>query len=262
MWEQTKNVGITATAGIKDAEYIPSHGKNSVKIHSTNEKAVHEIYFWNELSDGGRRTHSKLWGTANCTEYEGVRFWIKIAENNTYSKLSVFLGQMYTGYWPREEVGFFTYDIVIPRGGFEGYVNIPLSYFKNKQGETLSAENLNFIGFKYKDSGFRETDFWVSDLLLYREAVEGNVPHENSTIVDGSELQVDHIVADGTIVDTVGGEYLGTKVSGVDSNNDNKDQNNGKVSYLLWIVIAGSLLGVAAGITVLIFILKRKKKPV
>lgn len=260
MWEQTKVNGIIATARITDSEYIPQRGKTSVNIHTTGEKSSPEIYYWNEYSDGNRRTHGRFWGSTDCTEYEGIRFWLKIDENNSYSKLTVYLGQMFTGYWPKDEVGFFGYDIEIPRGGFEGYVNIPFNYFKNKKGEVLSAKNINFLALKYNETGFKETDMWISDLIMYREAVPEKAPAENSTVVGGDKLQVEHIKPDGTIVEDIGNEYQGIKTEVQKNQEDKPAKNNGKASNLNWIIIAAAVLLLLAVILVLIIILVKKRK--
>ncbi len=260
MWEQTKSSGMTATVGITDKKYIPKAGMTSVKIHTTGERSSPEMYYWNELSDGGRRTHARFWGNTDCSIYDGIRFWIKIDENNTYSKLTVYLGQMYTGYWPKAEVGFFGYDIVIPRGGFEGYVNIPFSSFVNLKGEKLNAQSINFIAFKYNETGFKEADFWISDLNMYRVARPENQPAENSTIVSGTELQVEHIVADGTINDTVGKEYR-IKDTGVQENNGNDDDKSKESPNFMWIAILAASVLILIGIVIFVIILiKRKKK--
>lgn len=260
MWEQTKVSGIKATAGITDSKYIPKEGKTSVNIHTTGERSSPEIYYWNEFSDGDRRTHGRFWGDTDCTKYDGVRFWIKIDENNTYSKLTVSLGQMFTGYWPKADVGFFSYDIVIPRGGFEGYVNIPFSYFVNNKGEVLNAEKLNFMVLKYNETGFKETDMWISDLIMYREARKEDKPADDSIIVDGSELQVEHIRPDGTIDDTIGKTYI---IKDTATQENEADENKTPVETefnLLWIIILAAAVLVLAVVGVLIVLIIKKRK--
>ena len=265
MWEQTKVSGIKATVGVTDSKYIPKEGKTSVNIHTTAERSSPEIYYWNEFSDGDRRTHGRFWGDIDCTKYEGVRFWLKIDENNTYSKLTVSLGQMFTGYWPKEEVGFFSYQIVIPRGGFEGYVNIPFSYFVNNKGETLNAEKLNFMVLKYNETGFKESDMWISDLIMYREATLEDKPAEESTIVDGSELQVEHIKADGTIDDTIGKTYIIKDTSTQENEKNEVQEPVAKKNDLLWIVIfavSGVLVFATVGFVTGFLIMKKRKNKV
>lgn len=260
MWDMSKLSGITATAGVTDANCIPQKGKTSVKIHTTGEKSSPHIYFWNELSDGGRRTHSRFWGATDCTEYDGIRFWVKFDENNTYSKLTMYLGQMFTGYWPKEEIGFFAYEIAIPRGGYEGYINIPFEYFVNNKGEKLNAQSINFLAFNYNERGFKETDFWISDLMMYRVAKANNKPADNAIISDGEDLQVNHIIANGEIVDDIGDEYL------VDLNsngNDSKDDTNTSAEkglQLIGVIIAVAGILILAAITFLVILLIKKKR--
>ncbi len=261
MWEQTKASGMIANVGITDNKYIPKKGMTSVNIHTTGERSSPELYYWNELSEGGRRTHGRFWANTDCSLYDGIRFWIKIDENNTYSKLTIYLGQMYTGYWPKADVGFYGYDIVIPRGGFEGYVNIPFSYFVNAKGDPLNAQNINFIAFKYNETGFKEADFWICDLNMYRVARPENMPADNSTIIDGTELQVEHIVADGTINDAVGKEYLIKDTAVQENKIDNTEKPKESVNLALIIIFAASaLILIGIVIFIIIFIKKRRQK--
>lgn len=188
MWNQSKSNGIITTVGITDSNYIPEKGKTSVKISTTGDKPSPEIYYWNENSVKGRCTQGRFWGDLDNTLYDGIRLWIKIDSNNTYSKLEIYTGQMFTEYWPKESVGFFTYTVVIPRGGYEGYINIPFSAFVNKQGDVLNAQYLNFIAFKYNESGFKETDIYISDLTLYREAQNGVPLSPDGVIIGGNKL--------------------------------------------------------------------------
>ena len=252
MWNQSKINGITVTTGINDSEYIPEKGKTSVKISTTGEKQSPEIYYWNENAVKGRCTQGRFWGDVDNTFYDGIRLWIKIDENNTYSKLNIITGQMFTGYWPKEEVGFFTYTVVIPRGGFEGYINIPFSSFVNKKGEKLNAQFLNFIGFKYDESGFKNADFYISDLSLYRVAEKGTALSEDGKIIGGNKLPEKTDTKLPTKQDALGGFKPKEEVK--TETNKNESSDNGFIT--VWI-IAGLVILVALGVSI-IFIVKRK----
>lgn len=264
LWNQSKIMGMEVTVGITDSAYVPKAGKTSIKLHTTGEKSSPDIYYWNENSDGGRRTHSKFWGSTDCTEYEGVRLWIKVPEDNTYSKLQIYLGQMYTGYWPSEKNGgFFAYQIELPRGGFEGYINIPFNSFVNSLGAAVNAKNINFIAFKYNESGFKVSDLYISDLSLYRVALPAVSTAPDAEIMDGGSFEIIPVTKpDGTVVDDMGNEYIepeknktdkGDKDSNVDTDTDSQKGFN-----ILWIIIPIGILLIAAIIFLIIFIKKKK----
>lgn len=260
MWDETKIAGMIATPRITDKAYIPSEGKTSVNIHTDGTVPSPNVYYWNEKNADDRISHGMLFGDVDCTEYEGIRFWLKIAPQNTYSTLTMYLGSMGKGYWPNNATGFFEYTIHIPDGGFEGYVNIPLSLFENKKGVTLSAKLLNFIGFKYNEAGLKVSDFWISDLSLYRVAVAGQTVADDSIIISGKDLQKENgdvVLPDGTVADEIGGKYTGKLKK---PKKDTVSQNKNGISFgVLWIVIPSIILVVLAAVLVF-FILKKRAK--
>ena len=262
MWDETKIMGMEVTAGVTDAAHIPAAGKTSVQFHTTGEKSAPDVYFWNEQSVGDRRTHGKFWGSTDCTEFDGVRFWIEIPASNTYSKLTMSLGQMYTGYWPKNEVGFFSYDIVIPRGGYKGYVNVPFSSFRNLKDEALNSANINFLVFKYNETGFKVSDFWFSDLSMYRVALPGEKPEEDSEIVDGEDVTDSVPEADGTVTDDVGDEYKGNDSTDKPDTDNDKDtttdapEKKGINWYWIFIPVVGVII---VAVLLVLFLLKKKK---
>lgn len=267
LWDQSKIMGIEVTAGITDPAFVPKAGKTSVKIHTTGEKSSPDIYYWNEYSLGtdGRRTHSKFWGSTDCTEYEGIRLWIKVPEDNTYSKLQIYLGQMYAGYWPSEKRGgFYAYQIELPRGGYEGYINIPFDSFVNGLGQALNAKNINFIAFKYNESGFKVTDLYISDLSLYRVALPTVSTAPDSVIISGETFEEIAITKpDGTVVDDMGTEYVDTdtdKHSDKDADKDTDAKGEKGGFSALWIIIPVGILLIAAIIFLILFLKKKKEK--
>ncbi len=264
LWDQSKIMGIEVTAGITDPAFVPKAGKTSVKIHTTGEKASPDIYYWNEYSLGtdGRRTHSKFWGSTDCTEYEGIRLWIKVPEDNTYSKLQIYLGQMYAGYWPSEaRGGFYAYQIELPRGGYEGYINLPFNSFVNGLGQALDAKNINFIAFKYNETGFKVSDLYISDLSLYRVALPTASTAPDSVIISGETFEVIPVTKpDGTVVDDMGNEYNDTEKDKTDKDNDKDTDAEGKKGdfNILWIIIPIGILLIVAIVFLLLFLKKKK----
>ncbi|MBR7133186.1 MAG: hypothetical protein IKD04_06595 [Clostridia bacterium] len=261
MWNETKIAGMTVTPKITDAEYIPSKGKTSINIHTDGTVPSPNVYYWNEKNSDDRVSHGLLFGDVDCTEYEGIRFWLKIAPENTYSTLTMYLGQMGKGYWPNNATGFFEYVINIPDGGFEGYVNIPFALFENKKGEALYKELLNFLGFKYNEAGLKVTDFWISDLSLYRVAVSGQKPSDESIIIPGKDLQDaagDIILADGTVTDDIGDKYSGElKKTEEMKTQSEKNKNSG---FSIWWIVIPVIAVVALALIFFIFILIKKRK--
>ena len=256
MWDQSKNSGFTVTAGVNDEGYIPFSGASSVRLHTDGQKQWPEIYYWNEYSLAGRCTQGRFWGDLDNTLYDGVRLWLKVDENNTYSKLDIIIGQMFTGYWPKSEVGFYSYKVIIPVGGFDGYLNIPFSYFKNNKGEELSAQYLNFIGFKYSESGFKESDLYVSDLSLYRLTKNGEKISDTGIITE-KPVSVNKVVDPAFTLPTkeeIGGSYL--KPTDKNTDSDVKSQTIVKGKTALVIIISVAVL--AIGIT-LLAVFKKKQ---
>ena len=264
LWDQTKIMGMEVTVGITDPAFVPKAGKTSIKLHTTGEKSAPDIYYWNEKSDGGRRTHSKFWGSTDCTEYEGIRLWIKVPEDNTYSKLQIYTGQMFTGYWPSEKNGgFFAYQIELPRGGYEGYINIPFSSFVNTLGKAVDAKNINFIAFKYNESGFKVSDLYISDLSLYRVSLPTVDAAPDAEIMDGGSFEIIPVTKpDGTVIDDMGNEYVEPEKNKTDKGNKDSDTytdaNSQKGFNVLWIIIPIGILLIAAIIFLIIFIKKKK----
>ena len=264
LWNQSKIMGMEVTVGITDPAFVPKAGKTSIKLHTTGEKSAPDIYYWNEKSDGGRRTHSKFWGSTDCTEYEGIRLWIKVPEDNTYSKLQIYTGQMFTGYWPSEKNGgFFAYQIELPRGGYEGYINIPFSSFVNTLGKAVDAKNINFIAFKYNESGFKVSDLYISDLSLYRVSLPTVDAAPDAEIMDGGSFEIIPVTKpDGTVIDDMGNEYVEPEKNKTDKGNKDSDTdtdaNSQKGFNVLWIIIPIGILLIAAIIFLIIFIKKKK----
>ncbi len=266
LWDQSKIMGMEVTVGITDPAFVPKAGKKSVKLHTTGEKASPDIYYWNEYSLGtdGRRTHSKFWGSTDCTAYEGIRLWIKIPEDNTYSKLQIYLGQMYAGYWPSEKRGgFYAYQIEIPRGGYEGYINLPFDSFVNGLGQALEAKNINFIAFKYNESGFKVSDLYISDLSLYRVSLPTIDTAPDSEIISGDTFEVIPVTKpDGTVVDDMGNEYNDTEKEKGDKDDEKDTDAKGEKGGFnaLWIIIPVGILLIAAIIFLVIFLKKKKEE--
>lgn len=261
MWNESKIAGMIATPRITDKKYIPSEGKTSVNIHTDGTVPSPNVYYWNEKNSDDRISHGMLFGDVDCTQYEGIRFWLKIDAENTYSTLTMYLGSMGKGYWPNSATGFFEYTIHIPDGGFEGYVNIPLTHFENKKGVSLSAKLLNFIGFKYNEPGLKVSDFWISDLSLYRVAVGGQAAKDDSIIISGKDLQKENgdvVLPDGTVADEIGGKYTGILKK---PKKDTVSKNINGISFgVLWIVIPIIVLVVLAAALIVSFILKKRSK--
>ncbi|MBO5200501.1 MAG: hypothetical protein J6B93_04390 [Clostridia bacterium] len=262
-WDETKKAGIIPTAGITDKEYTPDNGMSSVNLHTDGTVPYAELYYWYENDSTNRLPHSQLWHDITTKDFEGIRFWIKMDENNTYSKLSVMIGSMFTGYWPGE-TGFFSYDLNIPRGGYEGYVNIPFSAFVNKAGAAYDGHSPNFLAFKYNETAYKVTDVWISDLSIYREAVTVKPTVPGGTVIGGDKLQpTEKPEADGTVTDDMGTDYNEDFFAG--QNNGNSSQKPGDAqaegfNWMLVIIPAAALLVLAAAFIIFFIILKKKKK--
>ena len=100
---------------------------------------------------------------------------------------------------------------------------------------------------------------------MYREAGKGDKPAEDSTIVDGSELQVEHIKPDGTIDDTIGKTYIIKDTSTQEDGNDEVQEPVAKQNDLLWIIIfaaVGVLVFAIGGFVVGFLIIKKRKNKV
>ncbi len=260
-WDEIKNGGFKVTAGVTDKEYTPDNGMPSINLHTNGTSPWAELYYWFE-NGGERIPHSALWYDIDGTKFEGIRLWIKIGENNTYSKISIMIGSMFRGYWPGE-VGFFSYDLPIPTGGFEGYVNIPFSYFVNKAGTAFNGGGASFIGFKYNETAYKVTDVWISDLSIYREAVTVKPTVPGGTIIGGDKLQPTvKPEADGTVTDDMGTDYNEDFFAGQNNGSSGKPggaQADG-FNWMLVIIPAAALLVLAAAFIIFFIILKKKKK--
>ncbi|MDD2361925.1 MAG: hypothetical protein PHH84_03055 [Oscillospiraceae bacterium] len=171
IWDLCKLEGAdtTVTAGITDPTHKPAGVASSIKLHSAGTASYPAVYFWNEKNTGGRIPHGNLFGTSKAIEYEGIRIWLQTDSTNFYSKIMIYIGDMYTGYWPSS---FYQYMYIVPEGGQNGYIDIPFASFVNGSGVALPVGDvLDFITIKLNDSAKKvETDVYIADLKLYRES--------------------------------------------------------------------------------------------
>lgn len=189
VWDLTKIGKITVNA----QQSINKH--KAVKLTTSDSARGGEIYFWNEMSPAlpeenldGRTPLGKLFTGYNATEYSGIRLYVNKGSTEQSITYQVLIGSMGKGYWPREKVGFFTYELRLPKGAFEGYVYLPFKDFVNLEGARPNMVSPNFIAFKYQLTSNEVIDTYFGELGLWREGKGGKVNTGNINIGIGETL--------------------------------------------------------------------------
>lgn len=140
---------------------------------------------------------------------------------------------------------------------------VPFDSFVNGLGQALEAKNINFIAFKYNESGFKVSDLYISDLSLYRVSLPTIDTAPDSEIISGDTFEIIPVTKpDGTVVDDMGNEYNDTEKEKGDKDDEKDTDAKGEKGGLnvLWIIIPVGILLIAAIIFLVIFLKKKKEE--